>query len=330
MFSFVQHRFYFYAIAFGLFLFSLASPWIIGLNEGIDMTGGIQIEYAVSGASLANTVISLKDSIIPIARKWLTPDQQAIITDTLVYQISGTDHIVVEAGIDESVAQKEGKADLIRIEAAKMAFNLAVKKELDMISGATITEAQYRNVGASFGDYIKSSGYLTLALAILAISLYIQYAFRGSIAGMASWPFAVVTGVSLAHDVVIAFGLYVVTSHFFPEFKIDTFFITAMLTVLGYSINDTIVVMDRIRSNLTHASAKKSSFSSLIDTSIWDTMRRSLFVSSTVMIVLIALFIWGPESLRGFVLALIFGTIVGTYSSVCVASPLLVDLTGKR
>ena len=330
MFSFVQHRFYFYAIAFGLFLFSLASPWIVGLNEGIDMTGGIQIEYSVSGVSLPATIASLKDTIIPTVKNGLTPDQETIITDTLVYQISGTDHIVVEAGIDESVAQKDGKSDLVRIEEAKTAFNTAVKKELDMISGAVVTEVQYRNVGASFGDYIKSSGYLTLVLAILAISLYIQYAFRGSIAGMASWPFAVVTGVSLAHDVVIAFGLYVVTSHFFPEFKIDTFFITAMLTVLGYSINDTIVVMDRIRSNLTHASAKKSSFSSIIDTSIWDTMRRSLFVSSTVMIVLIALFFFGPESLRGFVLALIFGTIVGTYSSVCVASPLLVDLTGKK
>lgn len=330
MFSFVQHRLYFYAVAFGLFLFSLASPWLIGLNEGIDMTGGIQIEYSVSGASIPTTVTSLKDTIIPIVKNGLTADQQVIITDTLVYQISGTDHIVVEAGINESVAQKEGKADLVRIEAAKTAFNFAVKKELDKIEWATVTETQYRNVGASFGDYIKSSGYLTLALAILAISLYIQYAFRGSIAGMASWPFAVVTGVSLAHDVVIAFGLYVVTSHFFPEFKIDTFFITAMLTVLGYSINDTIVVMDRIRSNLTHASAKKQSFASLIDTSIWDTMRRSLFVSSTVMIVLIALFFFGPESLRGFVLALIFGTIVGTYSSVCVASPLLVDLTGKK
>ena len=88
--------------------------------------------------------------------------------------------------------------------------------------------------------------------------------------------------------------------------------------------------MDRIRSNLASAKSNKSSFANLIDTSIWDTMRRSLFVSSTVMIVLIALFFFGPESLRGFVLALIFGTIVGTYSSVCVASPLLVDLTGKK
>ena len=133
MFSFVQHRFYFYAIAFGLFLFSLASPWIIGLNEGIDMTGGIQIEYSVSGVSLPATIASLKDTIIPSVKKGLTGDQQAIITDTLVYQISGTDHIVVEAGIDESVAQSEGKADLVRIEAAKTAFNTAVKKELDTI-----------------------------------------------------------------------------------------------------------------------------------------------------------------------------------------------------
>lgn len=196
-----------------------------------------------------------------------------------MYQISGTDHIVVEAGINEAAAQSDGKADLVRIDAAKAAFSTAVKKELDSTPSATITETQYRNVGASFGDYIKSSGYLTLALAIIAISLYIQYAFRGSIAGMASWPFAVVTGVSLAHDVVVAFGLYVVTSYFFPEFKIDTFFITAMLTVLGYSINDTIVVMDRIRSNLQHPKSSKSSFSSLIDTAIWETMRRSLFVS---------------------------------------------------
>lgn len=173
-----------------------------------------------------------------------------------------------------------------------------MRTELEKIQGATVTEAQYRNVGASFGDYIKKSGYLTLVLAIIAISLYIQYAFRGSIAGMASWPFAVVTTISLAHDVVIAFGLYVVVSYFFPEFKIDTFFMTAMLTVLGYSINDTIVVMDRIRSNLQHPKSNKGSFSTLIDTSIWDTMRRSLFTTFTIIIVLVAMFLFGPESIK--------------------------------
>jgi hypothetical protein len=97
------------------------------------MTGGIQIEYGVSGVSLPDTVASLKETIIPLVKSGLTPDQQAIITDTLVYQISGTDHIVVEAGIDESVVQSAGKADLGRIEAAKMAFNIAVKKGLDKL-----------------------------------------------------------------------------------------------------------------------------------------------------------------------------------------------------
>jgi preprotein translocase subunit SecF len=108
----------------------------------------------------------------------------------------------------------------------------ALGTEFSKIQNATIEQARYVNVGASFGAYIKKSGYITLALAILAISLYIQYAFRGSIAGMASYPFAIVTAVSLIHDVVVAFGLYIITSFFFPEFKIDTFFITAMLTVL--------------------------------------------------------------------------------------------------
>jgi len=162
------------------------------------------------------------------------------------------------------------------------------------------------------------------------ISLYIQYAFRGSIAGMASWPFAFVTAVSLMHDVLVAFGLYVITSFFFPEFKIDTFFLTALLTILGYSINDTIVVMDRIRSNLHNGELKKTSFSDIIDRSIHDTMRRSLLTPMTVLIVLVALFFFGPTSLKGFMLALIYGTIVGTYSSIFIASPLLVDITKKK
>jgi preprotein translocase subunit SecF len=216
------------------------------------------------------------------------------------------------------------------IESAKTKFVTALTASLTSLPDMQITQSKYVNIGASFGAYIKKSGYITLLIAILGISLYIQYAFRGSIDGMASWPFAFVTAVSLIHDVIIAFGLYVLTSFFFPEFKIDTFFITAMLTVLGYSINDTIVVMDRIRSNLRDGASRKMTLATIIDKSIHDTMRRSIFTSLTVIIVLVALFLFGPGSLRGFTLALIFGGIVGTYSSICIASPLLVDITGKK
>ena len=324
MFSFVQNRFRFYSVALGLTVFSLLSPWIFGLNLGIDMTGGIQIEYNVKDGNV-DAVEALARTYAEEIEKTTTVNGKMIMNGMSVYGIAGTTAFIVEAGF----AWGEGITEAM-IQEAKASFTKALTDKLSLEKSAKITQSRYVNIGESFGEYIKKSGYITLSLAILMITFYIAYAFRGSIPGMASWPFAVVTGISLIHDIIVAFGLYVATSFFFPEFKIDTFFLTALLTILGYSINDTIVVMDRIRSNLTHASAKKSSFSSIIDTSIWDTMRRSLFVSSTVMIVLIALFFFGPESLRGFVLALIFGTIVGTYSSVCVASPLLVDLTGKK
>ena len=106
------------------------------------------------------------------------------------------------------------------------------------------------------------------------------------------------TAISLVHDVIIAFGLYIIASYFFPEYKIDTFFITAMLTVLGYSINDTIVVMDRIRSNLRLPENKKKDFGVIINNSVNETMTRSLYTSFTVFIVLVAMFFFGPEPIK--------------------------------
>lgn len=324
MFSFVKNRYTFYAIALTLFITSLLSPFFLRLNMGIDMTGGIQVEYSIVAGDVDAIMEKTRTTVIDTARASLDDASKKIITDTLVYRVSGTDKFVVQAWVNE-----EG-ATLDAVEKAKTDFVSAINTALTEGISNNISQSKYVNIGASFWTYIKQSGFLTLGLAIIAISIYIMYAFSGSIAGMASWPFAVVTGISLIHDVVIAFGLYVLTSVFFPEFKIDTFFITAMLTVLGYSINDTIVVMDRIRSNLEESPSKKVSFSAIIDKSIHDTMRRSIFTSLTVIIVLTAIFFWGPDSLRGFTLALIFGGFVGTYSSICIASPLLVDITGKK
>jgi len=331
-FSFVKNRFTFYTIALVLFLGSLASPWVLGLREGIDMTGGIQIEYHVSSGSVDAVVNTTRENIIARVHDTLSAEQKSIISnEVMVYRVSGAESFIVEAGINENAARgADGKADLDLVEQAKTAFVEGLKAEYAKDTQAHIEQTRYVNIGASFGEYIKQSGYLTLALAVVAISFYIMYAFSGSIPGMASWPFAIVTGLSLLHDVVIAFGLYVLTSYFFPEFKIDTYFITAMLTVLGYSINDTIVIMDRIRTNLRDGKKKSQPLSAIIDSSIHSTMRRSLFTSLTIVIVLVAMFLFGPESIRGFTLALIFGTIVGTYSSIFLAAPMLVDITKRK
>ncbi len=325
MFSFVHNRFRFYSIAIILVIFSLLSPWLIPewVNLGIDMTGGIQIEYNVETGNVDSTEALAKKYAEEI-EKTIMVNGKVVMNGMSVYGIAGTTSFIVEAGF----AKSEGMTDSM-IQEAKATFTKALTDKLTLEKSAKITQSRYVNIGESFGAYIKKSGYITLSLAIIMIAIYIAYAFRGSIPGMASWPFAVVTGVSLIHDIIVAFGLYVATSFFFPEFKIDTFFLTAMLTILGYSINDTIVVMDRIRSNL-HEGDKKLWLSHVIDKSIHDTLGRSLLTSSTVFIVLLALFFFGPESLKGFTLALLFGTVVGTYSSICIASPLLIDITKKR
>ncbi len=323
MFSFVQNRFRFYSVALGLTVFSLLSPWIFGLNLGIDMTGGIQIEYNVKDGNV-DAVEALARTYAEEIEKTTTVNGKMIMNGMSVYGIAGTTAFIVEAGF----AWGEGITEAM-IQEAKASFTKALTDKLSLEKSAKITQSRYVNIGESFGEYIKKSGYITLSLAILMITFYIAYAFRGSIPGMASWPFAVVTGISLIHDIIVAFGLYVATSFFFPEFKIDTFFLTALLTILGYSINDTIVVMDRIRSNL-HEGDKKLWLSHVIDKSIHDTLGRSLLTSSTVFIVLLALFFFGPESLKWFTLALLFGTVIGTYSSICIASPLLIDVTQKK
>lgn len=320
MISFIQKRSVFYIIAGILVLISILAPSVFKLNLGIDMTGGTQAEYSVQSGSI-DDMVTLAKTTSEELKKSITHSGKTVVNEVLVYKISGQNSFVVEAGFSQ--ADNMTDADLEKI---KTQFKDAISTKL-----STAHLDRYVNIGEAFGTYIKQTAYLTLALVILMISIYIAYAFRGSIEDMASWPFAVVTGVSLIHDVVIAFGLYVITSFFFPEFKIDTFFITAMLTVLGYSINDTIVVMDRIRSNIReHGIKKMGGFGKLIDTSIQDTLTRSIFTSLTVVIVLIALFFFGPDSLKGFILALIFGTLVGTYSSICLAAPLLYDITKKK
>lgn len=287
------------------------------------MTGGIQIEYKVESGDEQAAENSAKTFAEEISQTIQIANKKAI-NDINVYGIAGTPSFIVEVGFRKIEGSSE--AD---IEIAKNTFTKSLTDRMAGINQSKITQSRYVNVGESFGAYIKKSWYFSLTLAIIMIAIYIAYTFRGSIPGMASWPFAVVTGVSLVHDVIVAFWLYVVASFFFPQFKIDTFFMTALLTILGYSINDTIVVMDRIRSNLQSGEGKKWWLSSIIDASIHGTMSRSILTSSTILIVLLAMFLWGPASLQGFSLALLFGTIVGTYSSIFLASPLLVDITKK-
>jgi preprotein translocase subunit SecF len=190
-----------------------------------------------------------------------------------------------------------------------------------------VTEVQFNSVGPSIGAEIVEKSWWAIALVSLAIITFIAFAFRHVSEPVASWKYGVVAIVTLLHDVLIPTGLFAYLGYARGA-EVGVFFIVAILTTLGISINDTIVVFDRIRENLrlNEEHRRHELFSDVVWRSIMQTMARSINTSLTVIIMLVALFVWGPESTKDFSLTLIVGMAAGTYSSIFLASPMLVYL----
>ncbi len=186
-------------------------------------------------------------------------------------------------------------------------------------------EVQYTSVGPVIGQELLSKGLLALGLVTVSIILFIAFAFRHVSKPVASWKYGVVAIITLAHDVLIPTGLFAFLGYLNGA-EVDSLFIVGLLTILGISINDTIVVFDRIRENLrlNEEHRKRENFDEVVGRSIMQTLARSINTSLTVVIVLAALWILGPASTKDFALVLIVGMIAGTYSSIFLASPLLV------
>lgn len=187
---------------------------------------------------------------------------------------------------------------------------------------------KFETVGPVIGKELTMKALQSVGLASLAIIIYIAYAFRTIPAPYTSWKFGVSAVVALLHDVLVVVGIFSILGHLF-KVEVDSLFVTALLTVIGFSVHDTIVVFDRIRENLSRLPAK-TSFSDVVDISIWQTMGRSLMTSLTVLFTLLALILFGGESIRWFVVALFVGVFSGTYSSIFNAAPLLVLWEEKR
>jgi preprotein translocase subunit SecF len=183
-----------------------------------------------------------------------------------------------------------------------------------------IEELSFDSVGPTVSGDIALGAILSLLLASAAIVLYIAYAFRNAPPPVSPWSFGVMAIVALLHDALFVLGVFSILGHFFGV-EVDALFVTAILTVIGFSVHDTIVVFDRIRENLRR---EKGSFEQIVNTSILETLARSINTSLTVLLTLLALYLFGGQSIRLFVLALLIGVASGTYSSIFNASPLLV------
>lgn len=184
-----------------------------------------------------------------------------------------------------------------------------------------IKEETYEKVGPTIGSETTSNAVKGVILASILIVLYIAFAFREVPKPASSWRFGICAIIALLHDVLVVVGIFSILGHFF-HVEVDSLFVTAVLTVIGFSVHDTIVVFDRIRENLKkHITL---SFEEVVNESILQTLGRSLNTSMTVVLVLFALLIFGGESTKWFIAALLIGVVSGTYSSIFNASPLLV------
>ncbi len=223
--------------------------------------------------------------------------------------------------LESLVVQPIGEKDmLLRFQ------NTEESKHQEVISAfGEVEELRFDAVGPSIGNELKRRSLIASFMVLAAIIIYIAWAFREVSKPVASWKYGLTAIVALFHDVLIVLGVFAVLGHFF-NIEINTPFIAAILTVLGYSVNDTIVVFDRIRENLPKSD---EDFEGTVNSSVNQTITRSIYTSITTLLVLITILIFGGSSIRDFVLALSIGVFIGTYSSIFVASPLLVALNRK-
>lgn len=182
-------------------------------------------------------------------------------------------------------------------------------------------EAKFDSIGPVIGSELRRNAFLQLVMVSLGIVAYIAYAFRRVPKPVTSWRFGWSAVIALLHDLLFVLGVFSILGHY-KGVEIDGMFVTALLTVLGFSVHDTIVVFDRIRENLKIFSGQSIEY--VVNKSIGQTLVRSLNTSLTVLFVLLTLLLFGGDTIRYFVLALFIGIIVGTYSSIFIASPVLV------
>lgn len=267
---------------------------LFGLNFGIDFTGGTLMDVTIASAPSTDAVRSHIDSL----------------------GFAGTRVQTSDAG-----------EYLIRLPSVSEEQHQEILGSLQATFGET-EEQRFDFVGPVIGQELQEKALWSVGAILVLIVLYVAWAFRKVSDPVASWKFGVLTMVTALHDVILPIGLFAFLGHFL-EYQVDAGFIAAILTILGYSINDTIVVFDRTRENL-HDRSSAESFPELVNKSVNQTLARSLNTTITTLLALVAVFFFGGETMQPFALALIIGIATGAYSSIFIASPLLVAMERGR
>jgi preprotein translocase subunit SecF len=268
----------------------------IGLKPGIDLQGGA--EWHIK----AEIFVSITEEGIKNILEEVNPEINAV------------------------VKEKDANKFIIRLpetpEETHRKYLATLKEKF-----GSIEDESFINIGPTISSEVKSRAIRALIVAVIGIALYITWVFRKVSTHIPSWKYGVVTLITLLHDISIPAGFLAILGAL-AGIEIDTNFIVALLVILGYSVNDTIVVFDRTRENLELYHKKKSK-EEIINMSVSQSYARSINTSLTLICILLALIILGPPTLLYFILTILIGTIVGTYSSLFLASPLIYQWTIK-
>lgn len=287
MFNLFKYHKFFLGLSGVVLLISVVSLAMFGLRLGIDFTGG--------------TLTELSFPKTPDV-EWVNQAAQKSEIGTVISQTTNDNGLLVKTG----VISKDQHDKFL--------------SALGEVAGE-YTQVKYESIGPVIGKELRTDAFWQLLLVSAGIIFYIAYAFRKVQRPITSWRFGVAAVLALVHDLLVVLGVFALLGHF-RGVEIDSMFVTAMLTVLGFSVHDTIVVFDRIRENLRVYAGQSLEY--VVNQSVTQTVVRSLNTSFTVLFVLLALLLFGGQSIYYFVLALFVGIVTGTYSSIFIASPILV------
>lgn len=298
MISIIKTSKYWFVLSSILVGASIVFLLTFGLKSGIDFTGGSIMELKFTESIPA--IDEIQETI-----------KKAGVLENMTVQTLGSDSVIVRF---RDVTQEEHQKILT---------------ELKTKYADTFSESRFDSIGPNIGKELGQKTIRAVIIAILAIIAYIAWAFRKISKPVESWKYGVIAAIALFHDVIITVGLFSLFGKFF-NMEVNAPFIAAILTILGYSVNDTIVIFDRIRENLLKY--YRGDLAEILDRSVRETCVRSMNASMTVLLTLFAILFFGGSTIRDFALALIIGIGVGTYSSIFLATPLLlvVEKMGKK
>jgi len=295
----VKYRKIFYFLSGALFVIAIASLFIWGLNLGIDFKGGTAIEVEYVNTRPDSSALSLKLDALT-----LDPSIKGLYTIT-PYGEKG--YIIKMRNVTE-------------VEKKTVIFSLSE-------ASSTAELKSFNSIGPILGQEAQKKALISIILVILFIVLFITFAFRKVSLPVSSWKYGLITVAALFHDVILPTGVFAILGHF-AGYEVDTLFVTAILVILGFSVHDTIVVFDRVRENLkiNRENRNTKTFETIVGESINQTIVRSINTSLTTMLAVLAVYFLGPETTKHFALALVIGIFFGTYSSIFIASNLLVTV----